>query len=190
MPVDPFDDFNEFFKRLRRMMFEDFKEFERGFKEKDLSDLVDLSEFEGRPEVSGFSVEIKDRGTGKPEIKVRRFGEPVKKIKLAPEAPPREEKPPKVEVKPPEVKPVKRMLETKAAKVEKLGEVVLTMQAPEVKKEDVEIRQLGKTLEVVARKPSGEAYFAAFELPPDADPGDRTVEIKDGMLIITIPRHR
>jgi HSP20 family molecular chaperone IbpA len=88
------------------------------------------------------------------------------------------------------MKPIKRMLETKAAKVEKVGEVVLTMQAPEVKKEDVEIRQLGKTLEVVARKPSGEAYFAAFELPPDTDPEDRTVEIKDGMLIITIPRHR
>ncbi|MEA1905212.1 MAG: Hsp20/alpha crystallin family protein [Candidatus Hadarchaeota archaeon] len=190
MPVDPFDDFNEFFKRLRRMMFEDFKEFERGFMEKDLSDLVDLSELGGRPEVRGFRVEIRDRGTGKPEIKVRKFGEPAKEIELAPEAPPQEEKPPEVEVKPPEVKPVKRMLETNVAKVEKLDEVVLTMQAPEVKEEDVEIRQLGKTLEVVARKPRGEAYFAAFELPPDADPGDRTVEIKDDMLVITIPRHR
>ncbi len=158
-----------------------FKEFDKEFGE------MDLGGFRVEPGISGFRVEIRDRGTGKPEIKVRRFGEPVKGIKPVPES--RIEKP-EVEVRPPEVKPIKRMLEANAAKVEKLDEVVLTMQAPGVKKEDVEIRRFGRALEVVARKPSGEAYFAAFELPPDADPDERTIEIKDGMLIIAIPRHK
>lgn len=174
MSTDPFD---EFFKRIRRM----FKEFDREFGEMELGGLG------LEPGVSGFRVEIRDRGTGKPEIKVRRFGEPAKKVEPAPK--PRVARP-EAEVRPPEVKPIKRMLETNAAKVEKLDEVVLTVQAPGVRKDAVEIRRFGRTLEVIARKPTGDAYFAAFELPPDANPEERTIEIKNDMLIVAIPRHR
>jgi len=82
------------------------------------------------------------------------------------------------------------MLETNVGKVEKVDEVILTMQAPDVRKEDVEVRQLGNTLELIARKRTGEAYFGAFELPPDAMPGECTIEVKGGMVIATIPRRR
>lgn len=186
MARDPFDEFDRFLRRLREMS----KDFERMFEERGLEDLLDLSEFEGQPQVRGFQLEIRDRGTGEPEIRVRRFGEPPRKVEPVPETPPRVGRPPEPEAKPPEVRPVKRTLETNAAKVEKLDEVVLTLQIPGVKGEDVEIRQMGKTLEVIARKPSGEAYFATFELPPDADPEERKVEIKDDMLMIVVPRQR
>jgi HSP20 family molecular chaperone IbpA len=187
MPRDPFDEFDRFLRKLSREMSKDF---ERMFEEGDLEDLLDLSSFKGQPRVRGFQLEIRDRGTGEPEVKVRRFGEPSRKIAPAAKVLPLAEKSPEPEVKPPEVKPVKRTLETNVAKVEKLDEVVLTLQAPDVKEEDVEIRQMGETLEVIARKPSGDAYFAIFELPPDADPEERKVEIKDNMLIISVPRHR
>ncbi len=173
MVWDPFGE--EFFKRIRKM----FRDFDREFGK------IDLREFERRPGVTGFRIEIKDYGTGKPEIKVKRLGE--RPITIRPgirEVP--EVKPAEV----PKVKPIKRMLETNVAKVEKLDEVVLTMQAPGVSKEDVEVRRLGRTLEIIARKPTGEAYFAAFELPPDSVPSQRSIEIKNGMLVIAIPRRR
>ena len=180
-----FEPFDEFFRRMRRM----FKDFDREFAE------INLREFERGPGISGFKIEIRDRGTGKPEVRVTKLGKPptpaVPIIEEIPAAP--ERRPPRAEVEPSEakpIKPIKCMLETNVGKVEKLDEVILTMQAPDVKKEDVEVRQLGNTLELIARKPTGEAYFGAFELPPDAIPRERTVEVKGGMLVVIIPRRR
>jgi len=179
MTMDPFD---EFFRRMRRM----FRDFDREFER------VDLSEFERMPGVSGFKIEIRDDGKGKPEVKVTKIGERpariapvIEEIPLAPKR-----TPPRAEIKPHEAKAVTRMLETNVGKIEKLDEVVLTMQVSDVSKDDVEVRQLGNTLEVIARKRTGEAYFAAFELPPDAMPSEHTVEIKGGLLIISVPRRR
>jgi HSP20 family molecular chaperone IbpA len=106
---------------------------------------------------------------------------------IKPAVKPPEVRKPQAEI---EVKPVKCMLETNVAKVEKPDEVLLTVHVPEVKKDDVEVRQLGRALEVIARKPSGEAYFAAFELPSDAQPSDYRLDVKDGMLVIRVPRRK
>lgn len=181
MAYDPFDE--EFFKRFFRYM----KEFDREFKRMEEEFKVDLREFERMPGVAGFRIEIKDFGKGKPEVKVTRIGEPPAKI--APVEVPEIERP-KPPEKPKEIRPITKMLETNVGKIERPDEVVLTMQAPGVKKEDVELRPLGNTFEVIARKPSGEAYFAAFELPSDAAPSTRQVEFKGDMLIISIPRRR
>jgi len=155
-----------------------FKDFEREFDE------LDLREFRGAPSISGFKIEIRDLGDGKPDIKITRLGErPPRIIPVSEEIP-------EAERKPVEVKPVKRMLETNVAKVERPDRVILTMQVSDVDEKDVEIRQFGNTLEVVARKRTGEAYFAAFELPPDAVASERELEVRDGLLTITVPRYR
>ena len=182
MAFDPFDDF---LKRMRRM----FRDFDREFEE------INLRGFERGPSVSGFKIEIRDSGTGKPEIRVTRLGKPTVRAEPIIEEIPavQERRPQMAEVEPSEakpVKPIKCMLETNVGKVEKLDQVILTMQAPDVKKEDVEVRQLGNTLELIARKSTGEAYFGAFELPPDAIPDERKVEVKGGMLVVIIPRRR
>lgn len=181
MSYDPFDD--EFFRRMWRMFKEDF---DREFKKIEREFKIDIREFERRPGVAGFMVEIRDSGEGKPEVKVTPIG--GRPAAVPPLKVPVGE--PKAEARPKEVKPITRMLETNCGKVERLGEVVLTMQTPGVKKEDIEVRQLGNALEVIARKPSGEAYFGAFELPLDAVPTEREVELKGEMLVISIPRRR
>jgi HSP20 family molecular chaperone IbpA len=177
MAYDPFDDF---FKQFRRM----FKEFESESAKIDVEKFE--REFERMNRVIGFKIEIRDRGDGKPAIKVSRLDERPE-IKPAVYKPPEVRRKPQVEI---EVKPIKCMLETNVATVEKPGEVLLTVHAPEVKKDDVEVRQLGRALEVIARKPSGEAYFAAFELPSDAQPSDYRLDMKDGMLVIRVPRRK
>lgn len=181
MAFDPFDE--EFIKRF----FQYMKEFDREFRRIEKEFKVDFRDFERMPGAAGFKIEIRDHGAGKPEVKVTRIGGPPAKI--APMAPQKVERP-----KPPEeprkIKPISQMLETNVGKIERLDEVVLTMQVPGVRKEDVELRPLGNTLEVIARKPSGEAYFAAFELPPDVALNTRQVELKGEMLVISIPRRR
>jgi len=177
MAYDPFDDF---FKQFRRM----FKEFESEFAKFDVEKFG--REFERRPGVIGFKIEIRDRGNGKPEIKMSRLDERLKEIKPAVK-PPEVRRKTQAEI---EAKPIKCMLETNVAKVEKPTEVLLTVHAPEVKKDGVEVRQLGRVLEVIARKPSGEAYFAAFELPPDAQPSDYRLDVTDEMLVIRVPRRK
>ena len=185
MPYEPFDD--EFFKLMRKMI----KDFDRAFKELDRGSLG-FEKFEReliqRPGVTGFEIEIKDSGTGKPEIKVTRLGGRPKVLK--PEICEAPEPAEQAEAKKIETKPVVRTLETNTAKVEKPDELILTMQAPGVSKKDVDVRQLGRAIEVVARKPTGEAYFATFELPPDALPSEFSLEAKGGMLVIKIPRRR
>lgn len=181
-----FEPFDEFFNRMRRM----FKELDRGFSD------VDLRKLEKSPNISGFKIEIRDYGTGKPEIKVTKLGKPSAGmppvIQGIPAAAPGQRSL-RAEAKPSETKPskpIKSVLETNVGKVEKPGEVILTVQAPDVKRDDVEIRQLGNTLEVIARKRNGEAYFGAFELPRDAISSGGKVEVKDGMVIVKIPRQR
>lgn len=185
MPYEPFDD--EFFKLMRKMV----KDFDRAFKELDRESLgVEKfgRELIRRPGATGFEIEIKDSGTGKPEITVTRLGGRPKVLKPEiSEAPKPAER---AEVKKIETKPVVCTLETNTAKVEKPDELILTMQAPGVSKKDVDVRQLGRAIEVVARKPTGEAYFATFELPPDALPSELSLEAKGGMLVIKIPRRR
>jgi len=177
-----FEPFDEFFKRMQRM----FRDFDHEFAE------IDLGKLERRPGISGFKIEIRDHGTGKPEIKVTRLGKPGT-AQIIEEIPVASRRPPRAEVKPPEAKPsrpIKCMLETNVGKVEKPDEVILTMQAPEVKREDVEVRRLGNTLELIARKRTGEAYFGVFELPPDAIHGEHRVEVRGGMVVAAIPRRR
>ncbi len=185
---DPFDD--EFFKRFLRDFRKHFLrdlEFDQELERMRKEFKVDVSKFERIPGAVGFKIEIRDFGEGKPEVKVTRIGE--RPAKIAPVEAPKLGRPKPAE-KPREVKPISKMLETNVGKIERLNEVVLTMQTPGIKKEDVEVRQLGNTLEVIARKPSGEAYFGAFELPPDAAPSEREVELKEELLIISIPRRR
>jgi HSP20 family molecular chaperone IbpA len=64
------------------------------------------------------------------------------------------------------------------------------MQAPDVSKEDVDIRRVGNSVEVIARRKSGEAFFAAYEVPPDIVVENCSVEVKNNMVIISIPRRR
>lgn len=181
MPFDPFDE--EFFKRFFRQL----RDFEKEFEEMEKKFKLDFRKFERTPGVAGFKIEIRDFGKGKPEVRVTRIGGPPAKV--PPKIVPKPERPEPSE-KPREIKPISRMLETNVGKIERLDEVVLTMQVHGVRKEDVELRVLGNTLEVIARKPSGEAYFGVFELPLDAVSDARQVEIKGDMLIISIPRRR
>ena len=174
-------EFDEFFKRMRRMFKEFDRDFERGLRE------ADFSKFSRMPGVMGFRIEIKDTGTGKPDVRVTRIGErPAGVVPVAEEVP--IERPPKVRW--PERKPITQMLETNVGKIERLDEVVLTMQTPGVDEKDVETRQLGNVLEIVARKPTGEAYFGTFELPPDAVPSGRTIKLKNGFLVVKVPKRR
>ena len=181
MPFDPFDE--EFFKHFFRQL----RDFEKEFEEMEKKFKLDFRKFERTPGVAGFKIEIRDFGKGKPEVRVTRIGGPPAKVpsKIVPKP----ERPEPSE-KPREIKPISRMLETNVGKIERLDEVVLTMQVHGVRKEDVELRVLGNTLEVIARKPSGEAYFGVFELPLDAVSDARQVEIRGDMLIISIPRRR
>ena len=181
MANDPRDDFDKFFRKM-------MEEFGREIGRSSIRDF-DISNFEGKSGVQGFHLEIRDDGTGEPEIKFKKIGQPGEEIEPIVAGPPQVGESLEIRARPSEVKPVKRTLETNAAKIQKLDEVVLTMQVPGVKEKDVEVRRLGNSLEVIARKPSGEAYFATFELPQDADPGERKVEIKDKMLMIAVPRH-
>jgi HSP20 family molecular chaperone IbpA len=184
MVFDPFDE--EFFKRFFRQL----KDFDKEVEEMEKKFRLDFRRFERTPGVAGFKIEIRDFGKGKPEVRVTRIGGPPAKVAPAvPEKVTELERPEPTE-KPREIKPISQMLETNVGKIERLDEVVLTMQVPGVRKEDLELRPLGNTLEVIARKPSGEAFFAAFELPHDASPDKRQVELKGNMLIISIPRRR
>jgi HSP20 family molecular chaperone IbpA len=180
MAFNPFDE--EFFKRF----FQQLKDFDKEFEEMEKKFRLDFRKFERTPGVAGFKIEIRDFGEGKPEVRVTRIGGSSKV------APTKVLKPERLEPrkKPKEIKPISRMLETNVGKIERPDEVVLTMQVHGVRKEDVELRTMGSTLEVIARKPSGEAYFAVFELPPNTASDARQVEIKGGMLIISIPRRR
>jgi len=181
MAFNPFDE--EFFKRF----FQRLEDFDKEFEETEKKFKLDFRKFERTPGVVGFKIEIRDSGKGKPEVRVTRIGGPPAKVAPAKVLKPERLKPSE---KPREIKPISRMLETNVGKIERPDEVVLTMQVHGVRKEDVELRTMGNTLEVIARKPSGEAYFAAFELPPNTAPDARQVELKGGMLIISIPRRR
>jgi len=181
MAFDPFGE--EFFKRFFRQLNDfgtEFEEMEKKFR-------LDFRKFERTPGVAGFKIEIRDFGKGKPEVRVARIGGPPTKVTPTKVLKPKRPEPSE---KPREIKPISRMLETNVGKIERPDEVVLTMQVPGVRKEDVELRTMGNTLEVIARKPSGEAYFAVFEFPPDTTLDARQVEIKGDMLILSIPRRR
>jgi HSP20 family molecular chaperone IbpA len=182
MAFDPFDEefFRRFFRRLR--------DFDKAFEEMEKKFRLDFREFERAPGVAGFKIEIRDFGGEKPEVRVSRIGAPY--ARAARILPKREDRPkvPAPAEKRRESKPILRMLETNAGKIERLDEVVLTVQVPGVRKEDIELRPMGNTLEVIARKPSDEAYFAAFELPPDALLEGRQVDLKKDILVISIPR--
>jgi HSP20 family molecular chaperone IbpA len=191
MAYDPFD----FFEIMRKMFKEFDREFESMFREfEKVPEKPSTRDF-GRLPMAGFKIEIRDDGLGRPEVKVTRFGRGaggihpiVEKTPAAPKVKPyvetkkREEKT--------EEKPIKQMLETNAGKIEKVNEVILTMQAPDVSKEDVDIRRVGNSVEVIARRKSGEAFFAAYEVPPDIVVENCGVEVKNNMVIISIPRRR
>lgn len=181
MSLDPFDEdfFKYFFKRFREIERE-FQEFEKRFQ-------IDLREFERTPGVKGFKIEIRDTGKGRPEVKVSRFGEP-QKIKVEKPAAVLENKRKIVEEK--RIRPVKKMLDTNVCKIDRPNEVVITMQAPEVKKEDVDVRIVGSTAEIIARKRTGEAYFCTVEIPSDVVTDEIKKSFKGDILIVTIPRRR
>lgn len=187
MAYDPFD----FFKIMRKMFKEFDKEFEDMFREFEKVPQKPSTHNFGRIPVAGFRIEIRDDGMGRPEVKVTRFGEGAKGIRpIVEEAPVTPKLKPRAETKKHKEKPIKQMLETSAGKIEKVDEVILTMQAPDVSKEDVDVRQVGNSVEVIARRKSGEAFFAAYEVPSDIIMENCSVEVKNGMVIISIPRRR
>jgi len=181
MPMDPFDE--DFFKHLLRRL----REFDREFQEMEKRLRMDFREFGRGPGVSGFKVEIRDFGRGRPEVKVTRIGEqqrgmaarvspvPTAGAAVQPEKP---------------IRPIKKMLETNACKVEKPGEVVITVQAPGADEKGVEVRRVGEAVEIIARKPDGETYFCTFEIPRDARLEERKIELRKGVLTVMIPRRR
>lgn len=149
-------------------------------------DLFDTSfdEFWNTPRVGGFHIEMRDFGDGKPKIDIRRIEEPstrsTRRKSLVEEIPPEEGK----------IGPIKRMIETDTTKLESPDKVELVMRVPGVNEKEVLIRRAGRTLEIIARKPDGGAYFANFELPPDADPRSRSFEIEEGVLTVRVPRRK
>lgn len=149
-------------------------------------DLFDMSpdEFWESPKVRGFHIEMRESGDGRPRIDVKRLEEPSTRLIRR--------RLPVEEVSPEggEVGPIKRMVETDTTKLERSDEVDLVMRVPGVDEKDVVIRRAGHTLEIIARKPDGEAYFATFELPPDADPRFRSFEIEEEVLTVKIPHHK
>lgn len=156
-------------------MFEEFDaEFDRGFFDADF-DWED-------PEIRGLHIEMRDSGGGRPEVDVRRLG-------------PARRRPPVEEI-PPEggeggvIDPIKGTIETDATKIERPDEVDLVIRVPGVDEKDIAIRRAGHTIEIIARRSDGRAYFATFELPPDADPESRSFEIEGGVLTVTIPRRK
>ncbi|KXB02334.1 hypothetical protein AKJ45_03565 [candidate division MSBL1 archaeon SCGC-AAA261F19] len=177
------DSFDSFFNFVRRMFDEFDKKFELGFSE------MDRNEFKEGPGVIGFRIEVRDTGEGEPRIRVERLGETFEKGAQRKVSPIRTTTGRLKEKEELDTWQIKETIETTTIKAEKPSEVVLTMRAPGVKREDIIFRSFGRSLEVIARKTDGRAYFAAFELPLDADPEHRTLEISGDELIIKVPRH-
>jgi HSP20 family molecular chaperone IbpA len=187
MSHDPLDEFiRKFTKNFHFRHLEFDKEFEKMAKNID-------REFSSKPVAgfTGFRIEINDQGTGTPQIKVMQLGpkgmtEIKPRVLTTKTAVPR---PTETEEKSKKC-PVSKMLETNTGKVERVDQVILSMQVPGVKKEDVEIRPIGRTVEIVARKSDGCAYFGAFELPVDAEIEEKKVELKKDMLMVYVPRRK
>jgi len=180
MVRDPFDDdfFKEVFKRL--------KEFDKEFEKIEKNFRIGFKEFEQAPGISGFRIEIRGTGRGAPEVKVSRIGESSWRVPKQVHTEPYLGVHPVQEKK--QYRPIKKMLETDVCKVEKPDEVVITMKAPGVSRDEVEVRRAGNAMEVIARKPTGEAYFCTAELPWDARLNEKKVEFKGDLLMVIIPR--
>lgn len=85
---------------------------------------------------------------------------------------------------------VKETLETEYMCVEKPREMIFCMHVPGVGREGVEVRRRGRALEVVARRKDGRAYFSTFELPRNAVPEERVLRVRDGLLVLIIPKRK
>lgn len=85
---------------------------------------------------------------------------------------------------------VKETLETEHLCLEKPREVIFCMSVPGVGREGIEIRTRGKALEIVAKRADGKAYFSTFELPRNAVPQERILRVRDGFLVLIIPKRK
>ncbi len=86
---------------------------------------------------------------------------------------------------------IKCVLKPRALLSESNREVFIAIEVPDVKSErDVEVRPVGKSIEVLAVKGNGEVYFDIFEIPSNADISSMVWELKDGRLEIKIPKIR
>ncbi len=85
---------------------------------------------------------------------------------------------------------IKGTLETEYLYLERPWEIIFCMHVPGVERERVEVRRRGRAIEVVARRRDGKAYFSTFELPPKAVPEERTLRLKEGLLLLIIPKRR
>ncbi|MEM2874588.1 MAG: Hsp20/alpha crystallin family protein [Candidatus Hadarchaeales archaeon] len=172
------DPFGEFFRKMLRYFWVADRE------HMDMVKWCDFRDLKCGPSMPWFRIEIGKTGEGTPRVVVKIIGEPQnRRLSRASTAHAKASKP--------SMKPhgaIKKMLETNVCRVERPSEIVIAMEAQGVREDDVEVRRVGGTVEAIARKPTGEAYFCAVELPKNARLDERRIELKEGMLKITIPR--
>ncbi len=85
---------------------------------------------------------------------------------------------------------IQETLETEYMCLEKPREMIFCMHVPGVEREGIEIRRRGRALEIVAKRRDGRAYFSTFELPRNAVPEERILRVKDGLLVLIIPKRK
>jgi HSP20 family molecular chaperone IbpA len=124
-----------------------------------------VEEMERKAE-EGASTEVREASRG-PQVKVRR-----------PRVPPES------------ARDIKETLETEYMYVERPWEVLFCMRVPGVSREGVEVRRRGRAVEIVARRSDGRAYFGTFELPPKAIPEERVLRLREGFLLLLIPKRK
>ena len=84
---------------------------------------------------------------------------------------------------------IKCVLKPKALISESNREVFIAVELPDIKSEkNVEVRPVGRSIEILAVKNDGGAYFDIFEIPSDADINAMAWEFKEGRLEIRIPK--
>lgn len=154
-------------------VFDDFKDMNKVF-ERDV-EAMDLSPWFRKPKGSGFSIKIVTSGVNPPKVSVRTYGDvDQNRIKKevydqlgVPEKKQKNQDDEYLELK--NQKPVKtpKTTEEPKADIRRVGEkVIVELQLPGAKKEDIEINELESSVEVKAIV-GDKAYFKILTKPKD-----------------------
>lgn len=160
-----FEDIDEMFREMERMMEEELKAFTsrvpKGYvRERKLPDGTSVREW--GPFVYGYSVKI--GSDGKPEV--REFGN-VKPSRLGPRI--REEREPLVDI------------------VETNGEVKVVAELPGVEKNDIKLHGTEDTLTISVDTPQRK-YYKEVRLPAKVHVKETKSTYKNGVLEVTLPK--